>query len=172
MKFTEETILDYLDGKLSSEDEKVFLTRCQSDKEFNTLYKHHKQLHFALEHEKLRSPSAGFAERVMDSVYQLQTARSRFFNRSRLFVITLVGIILVTTAYYLSTQFYPGIGGAIAPQLTLREFTVDLNPARNFLDSDTLFKLVFYVNGIIGLLLVDRAILKPYFARRRDRYSI
>lgn len=172
MKFTEETILEYLDGSLSSKQEEELQSILKTDKELASLFKHHQQIHGALEQESLRHPSAGFADRVMDSVNKLHTTRSRFFNRSRLFVIALVGIIIITTAYYLSAKFYPGIGGALRPELTLREISVDLNPARKFLDSDSLFKIVFYVNGVIGLLLLDRAVLKPYFARRRERYSM
>ena len=171
MKFTEETILNYLDGQLPSEEEKDFLNALEVDKDLKKLYKHHKQIHQALEQDQLKSPSVGFVDRVMDSVYSLHATRTKFFNRSRLFVIALVGIILITTVYYLSAKFYPGIGDALAPEVTLRDFTVNLNPARNILDSDSLFKVVFYVNGVIGLLLLDRAVLKPYFARRRERYS-
>lgn len=172
MKLSEEIILQYLDGHLSSKEVKDFLEAIESDNELKTLYLHHKEIHQAMEQEKLQSPSPGFADRVMQSVYQLHTTRTRFFNRSRLFVIGLVSIILLTTIYYLSIHFYPTLGGPLATDFTMREITLDLNPAKTFLNSDSLFKIVFYVNGIVGLFLLDRAVLKPYFTRRRERYSM
>lgn len=172
MKLNEETILKYLDGHLSQEEEEVFVETIKTDVEMSKLFLHHKQIHESLADEELKSPSAGFADRVMETVYQFQANRSKFFNRSRLIVIGLIGLILLTTVYYFSMKFYPTLGGAVASELTLRQFTFDLNPARNFLDSDSLFKIVFYVNGAVCLLLFDRAVLKPFFARRRERYSI
>lgn len=172
MKLNEETILSYLDGHLNDNDEKAFLDAIKNNEEFNKQFLHHKQIHESLELEDLKSPSAGFADRVMETVYQLHTTRTKFFNRSRLFVLGLIGIILVTTVYYLSMKFYPTLGGAVATELTMRQFTLDLDPARTFLDSDSLFKIVFYVNGVVCLLLLDRAVLKPFFARRRERFSM
>ena len=172
MKLNEETILNYLDGHLDEKEEKAFLEAMETDKELKKLFMHHEQIHHAMEQEELQSPSPGFADRVMDAVYQLHATRTRFFNRSRLFVIGLIGIILITTVYYLSVQFYPTLGSTVANDITIRDFTVDLNPAKTFLNSDVLFKVVFYINGLVGLFLLDRAVLKPFFARRRERYSM
>jgi hypothetical protein len=172
MKLNEETILNYLDGHLNEQEEKAFMEAVEADKEIKKLFMHHKEIHTSLEQEELHSPSAGFADRVMDAVYQLHATRTKFFNRSRLFVIGLIGIILITTVYYLSIKFYPSLGSSVANDITIREFTVDLNPAKTFLDSDVLFKVVFYINGIVSLFLLDRAVLKPFFARRRERYSM
>ena len=172
MKLDEENILNYLDGHLNEDEEKDFLLAMERDEELKKLFEHHQEIHTTLETATLPSPSPGFADRVMNAVYQLHATRTRFFNRSRLFVISLIAIILLTTAYYLSIQFYPTLGDTVANDITMREFTVNLNPAKSFLNSDVLFKIVFYVNGVIGLFLLDRAVLKPYFTRRRERYSM
>ena len=172
MKLNEETILNYLDGHLNKEEEEALSAAMKTDAELKRLFEHHREIHQSLELEQLQSPSAGFAARVMTAVYELHTTRTKFFNRSRLFVIGLIGVILITTVYYLSIQFYPTLGNSVANDITMRELTVDLNPAKTFLNSGLLFKIVFYVNGVVGLFLFDRAVLKPYFARRRERYSI
>ena len=172
MKFTEETILKYLDGLLSKEEETNLLAAIQHDEELEELFARHSQIHSALKNQIQESPSSSFAERVMASIEHLELAKTRFFNKSRLFVIALVSLILLSTVYYLGMKFYPTLGSALASELSLRQFRIDLNPARNFLDSNTLFKIVFYVNGVISLLLLDRAVLKPYFNRRKERYSM
>jgi hypothetical protein len=172
MKFNEETILAYIDGQLSEAEEEKFLIAMNEDKEIKGLFEHYKGIHDSLEESKLSSPSAGFADRVMETVYQLHTTRTKFFNRSRLFVISLITIILITSAYYLSIQFYPTLGDTVANTVSMREYTFNLNAVKSFLNSDVIFKMVFYVNGVIGLFLFDRAVLKPFFARRRERYSM
>ena len=172
MKFTEETIIRYMDGELSEEEIQSFEAELKLDKSFADLYERHVAIHNSLLTNKVFSPSAGFADKVMQSVASLNFSDSQFFNRSRLYVLLLSVIVLATTIYYISSQFYPSIGGAITNEITLKEFTLDLQPAQRLLSSDILFKVVFYVNGLVILLLLDRAILKPYFSRRKQRYSM
>ena len=172
MKFTEETIIKYIDGQLSDTEIHTFETELKIDKSFADLYEQHVVIHTTLLSNKVSSPSADFTERVMKSVASLNFSDSKFFNRPRLYGLVLAVIALATTLYYISSQFYPSIGGALSNEITLKDFTVDLQPAQQLLSSDILFKVVFYVNGLVILLLLDRAVLKPYFTRRKQRYSM
>ena len=172
MKYTEEIIIKYLDGELTPQEAHAFKEELKIDKSFAHLYERHAGLHKSLSTNMLSSPSPNFAHEVMQSVASLNIRESKFFNKTRLYVILLIVIAVATTLYYISSQFYPAIGGAIANEITLKEFTLNLQPAQKLLSSDLLFKIVFYVNGLICLLLLDRAVLKPYFARRRERYAM
>ena len=172
MKFTEETIIRYLDGELSEEEIHSFETALKIDKAFAELYERHSGIHNSLLSNKVSSPSTEFTNKVMQSVASLNFRDSKFFNKTRLFVLILIVIALATTLYYISSQFYPAIGGALSNEITMQDFTLDLQPAQQLLSSDILFKIVFYVNGLVILLLLDRAILKPYFTRRKQRYSM
>jgi hypothetical protein len=172
MKITEETIFNYLDHHLSDEQAELFEKTIYSDKELTDKFNQLKLVHESLSAQKIASAPAGFTERVMNSITELEASSGKFFNRNRIFVLILIGLVVLSTLYYLSIQFYPGIGNMVANQVTLQKVTVDLNPARKMLDSGLLFKLVFYVNGLIGLLLLERAVLKPYFERRKQRFSM
>lgn len=172
MKFTEETIIRYMDGELSEDEIRAFDTKLKIDKSFADLYERHGAIHNSLLSSKVSSPSAEFTNKVMQSVASLGFSDSKFFNKTRLFVLILSVIALATTLYYISSQFYPAIGGALSNEITMQDFTLDLQPAQQLLSSDILFKVVFYVNGLVILLLLDRAILKPYFTRRKQRYSM
>jgi hypothetical protein len=172
MKITEETIFNYLDHHLSDEQTELFEKTIHSDKELTDKFNQLKLVHESLSAQKISSAPAGFTERVMNSITELEASSGKFFNRNRIFVLILIGLVVLSTLYYLSIQFYPGIGNMVANQVTLQKVTVDLNPARKMLDSGLLFKLVFYVNGLIGLLLLERAVLKPYFERRKQRFSM
>ena len=172
MKFTEEIIIKYIDRELSEAEIRAFETELKIDKSFADLYEQHVVIHNTLLSNKASSPSPDFAGRVMKSVASLGFSDSKFFTKTRLFVLVLAVIALATTLYYMNSQFYPSIGGALSNEITLKDFTVDLQPAQQLLSSDILFKVVFYVNGLVILLLLDRAVLKPYFTRRKQRYSM
>ena len=172
MKFTEETIIKYIDRELSEAEIRAFETELKIDKSFADLYEQHVVIHNTLLSNKVSSPSPNFTDRVMKSVASISFSDSKFFNKSRLYGLVLAVIALATTLYYISAQFYPSIGGALSNEITLKDFTVDLQPAQQLLSSDILFKVVFYVNGLVILLLLDRAVLKPYFTRRKQRYSM
>jgi hypothetical protein len=172
MKFTEETIIKYLDGNLPDREIAQFEEAIKTDKALAELYNQHLLIHTSLLANKVSSPPAGFPEKVMQSVSTISFNEVPFFNKTRLIVLSLIIIIVTTTLYYLSTQFYLPLGNAIANEVTLKQFTFNLHPAQQLLSSDILFKLVFYVNGLVCLLLLDRAVLKPYFARRKQRYSM
>ena len=172
MKFTEEIIIKYLDGQLSQPEATSFEEELKLDKSLADLYEQHMAVHKALSANSLSSPSYSFTERVMQSVVSINMSEAGFFNRTRIYVLMLVIIAVATTIYYLSAQFYPAVGGMLASEINLRDFTLDWQPAQQLLSSDLLFKIVFYVNGLVSLLLLDQAILKPYFVRRRQRYSM
>ena len=172
MKFTEETIIRYLEGELSQQEAYSFAEELKINESFADLYERHAGIHKTLSTNKPSSPPPDFTSKVMLSIASLDIRESKFFNKTRLYVILLIVIAVATTLYYISSQFYPAIGGAIANEIKLKEFTLNLQPAQKLLSSDLLFKIVFYVNGLICLLLLDRAVLKPYFARRRERYAM
>jgi len=172
MKFTEDIILKYLDGDLSDHEAGLFEKEVKKDLALAQLYTHHKAIHNLLLNEESSSPSPEFLNKVMKSIATVNFYESKFFNKTRLFVLLLIAFAVATTFYYFTINFYPSMDGALSNKITLRDFTVDLQPAQQLLSSTILFKVVFYVNGLVSLLLFDRAILKPYFSRRRERYSI
>ena len=171
MKFTEDTILQYLDGELTPGEKQMFEDELRTNKIFAALFKQHKLIHQALATQPVHSPTPGFAQRVMAGV-EATAREAAFFNRSRKFVLLLIFLAIASVIFYSWVQFYPALGSLVAKQVTIRDFTLNLYPARQLLSSAMLFKIVLFANGLISLLLFDRAILRPYFARRRQRYSM
>ena len=172
MKVTEEIILKYLDGELSEEDSNQLRLIIESESEIKKLYERHKAIHQTLDEEPIQTPSASFADNVMDAVNLVTQSNGKLLKRLRFISLLLIVFVIATSLYYLGINFYPTLGGMMTNEITLREFTIDTQPAQQLLNSDALFKIVLYVNGVIGLFLLDRAVFKPYFARRRERYSI
>jgi hypothetical protein len=172
MKFTEDLMLSYLDGELAQEEAAQFKKELSHNKAFFDRFTKFEAMHKSLLSNPLSSPSAGFVDKVMGSVAMVKAKDLKFFNRSRLFVLSIITLIVATSLYYFAIQFYPTIGGAISDQVTLKDFTLNLQPAQELLSSTVIYKVVLYVNGLICLLLLDQAILKPYFTRRKQRYSM
>lgn len=172
MKFTEDIIFKYLDGELSADEKVLFDKELKLDEVFAELFEHHRTIHLTLSKEQLVSPTQNFAAEVMSSVRVSNITESKFFNKMRLLILSLIVVVVATTLYYLSMKFYPTLGLTISNEINLKDVTLNLQPAQQLLNSDILFKVVFYVNGLISLLLLDRAILKPYFARRKQRFSM
>ncbi len=172
MKFTEDTITKYIDDELSIDEKVLFDKELKIDTAFAELFDHHRTIHVTLAKEQLQSPAANFVDEVMSSVRVSNITETKFFNKMRLLILSLIAVAVATSLYYLSMKFYPTLGLNISNEISLKDVTLNLQPAQKLINSDILFKVVFYVNGLISLLLLDRAILKPYFARRKQRYSI
>jgi len=172
MKFTEETIFKYLDGELTDQEIHLFNNELENNKPFTKLFEQIKSIDASLKDNQLASPSAQFAEKIMATVNLVNIKEARFFNGTRILSLSLILIVIAASLYYFAIHFYPSLGATISDQITLKGFTINLQPANQLLNSTVLFKIVLYVNGIISLLLLDRAILNPYFSRRKQRYSI
>jgi len=172
MKFTEEIILKYIDGDLNETESRQINAELKQNKELATTIKQQQILHDSLLERTLVSPSQGFASRVMNDVSATRIQEPGFFNKGRLLVIILVSLAVFTTAYYFAVQFYPSLAGAVNGDISIKNLTVDIRPLQKILSSTLIFKVVLYVNGFISLLLLDRAVLKPYFARRKQRFSM
>jgi glucan phosphoethanolaminetransferase (alkaline phosphatase superfamily) len=172
MKFTEDIMLSYLDGELTDEEVLQFKNELKKNKVFADRFSKFETIHNSLLDNPLASPTDYFVDRVMESIAVFRAKEMKFFNRSRLFVLGVIIMIVATSLYYFAVQFYPSFGGAISDQITLKSFTLNLQPAQEFLSSTLIYKIVLYVNGLICLLLLDRAVLKPYFMRRKQRYSM
>lgn len=172
MKVSEDIILKYLDGELSEKEASQLMIKIESDPDIKKLFERHKAIHKTLNDDPLQSPSASFVVNVMNAVNLATQSNGRLLKRLRFISILLTVFVIATSLYYMGVNFYPTLGGIIANEITMREFTLNTQPAQQVLNSDALFKIVLYVNGVIGLFLLDRAVFKPYFTRRRERYSI
>lgn len=172
MSITDEQLLDYINGDLNDTQAEQIRQIIKLNTDVKDRFETLKKSESTLGELMIQSPSRNFVSRVMSSVLEGAGAHEKFFNRRRYFVISLIGLALIGTIYFFTIQFYPTLSGLFVEQVIISDKTVDLSPANELLDTDLIFKLVFYVNGIVGLLLFERAILKPYFMRRKQRFAM
>ena len=172
MKITNDTILEYIDGKLSAEERREIENLMDTDPDIKNRFEALSSIDSTLQHDNLRSPSSNFVSQVMQSILSPDVEQEHFFNKTRYFVLGLIVLAFLSTVYFFAIKFFPSLSGLVAEEVTISNQTVDLKPAAQLLNTDLIFKLVFYVNGIVCLLLFERAILKPLFMRRRQRFSM
>lgn len=172
MQISNDTILEYIDGKLSGDERIVIEQLIIADPDFKKRFEAFKTVDSTLKLDKLQSPSSNFVIQVMKTILHPSLKQDRFFNKTRYFVLGLIVVAFLGTIYFLAINFYPTLSGIVADQVTISNQTVDLKPANKFLSNDIIFKMVFYINGIVCLLLFERAFLKPLFQRRKQRFSM
>ena len=169
---TDEKILDYIDGNLSNDERRSIKLLLEENEELRERYNLLLEVHESLKKVEVKSPPSNFVSLVMQSVLNQGAEDSKFFSKSRIIVLSILLFAFIGTLYFLAINYMPSAENLVADEVTIRDRTMNLSPIANFLSSDTLFKIVFYVNGFVCLFLFERAILKPYFMRRKQRLSI
>lgn len=169
---TDEKILDYIDENLSDKERESIEMMISENEELRVRYQLLKDVDKSLRSEKLASPPSNFVSQVMQSVLNPNTEQGKFFGKTRLIVLSILVFAFLGTLYFLAIKFMPSTENLITDQVTIRDKTMNISPISNFLSSDLLFKTVFYINGFVCLFLFERAILKPFFNRRKQRFSM
>ena len=172
MKFSNDKILEYIDGNLSSQERNEIQHLIDTDPEFRKRHEAFKSLDTTMQSNKFYSPSSNFVNEVMKSILRPTMEQGKFFNKTRYFVLGLIVIAFFSTIYFLTINYYPSLSGLLVDQVTISNQTVNLKPASNFLSNEIIFKIVLYVNGIVALFLFERAFLRPLFSRRKQRFSM
>ena len=169
---TDEKILDFIDGKLSGEERNSFQLLIEGNEEIAARYRLLKDVDRTLKEEKLKSPPSNFTSLVMQAILNPKLEHGKFFGKTRLIVLGILVFVFLGTLYFLAIKYMPNTNNIIGDQVTIRDTTMNISPVSNFLSSDLLFKIVFYINGFVCLFLFERAILKPFFMRRKQRLSM
>ncbi len=157
-----ERIQKFLDGELSAGDTRALLEAAERDAGLRTQLAAMKLLHMHLNGNVLEAPPAGFTQRVMAGLEHLPRS-VRHSPRNGLLL--LMGVLVACTVLMLlfGSDLLPG--GAIQldtsqlPLASLRApFVVNLKWVINGL---------ILVNLALGLILLDRTVLKPFFGQGR-----
>jgi len=163
MKISEEILLDYIDGNLSDDEAKQVKIILDESRKWQEIFVELKELDKLLKTTKLKSPSQEFAGKVMMSIENTGLS----IKRNGLFVLILSFLTIIAASYYMS-------GSAI--QLT--GFDTDLISQQvkeylptNYLPQSINMKVINSTLlcglSIFSLLVLDKAVLQPYFKNRR-----
>jgi hypothetical protein len=156
----------YLDGSLSEGDKIDFEITLQTNPALNTRFKEFQAVEILLKREKPQQPSRNFTQKVMQNLsnYPLEN-RSSILNG-----LLLIGgvIVLVSLGVLLS---YSGVFDSAQTQIDLNNATLVSKYLKRSLppipfNGKLVVNIIIFLNLVLALIVLDRAILKPLFQRR------
>ncbi len=170
---TEKEILELIDGSIKGQQADGLLQKINSDKKLNNVYQSLLKTHNMLGDQPLKAPSSSFNQKVMDNLSKrvdVATANG-FWKKNLFFALTVVAIGFTAAIILLSSY---SLGEVIpldnAQEFTIQDKTIYFNPGKLF-NQDLFFKGLIYLNAFLGIFLLERAVLRPFFTQRRKNLS-
>jgi hypothetical protein len=161
---SEDQLLDYLDGTLNpTEAEEVKQALAQSpllQKRYDML----RALHSQLQNLKVEEPSRNFTNVVMGRLnqYPLQKGFS-FLNSILLLAGVLIAVAIATLL--VSKGFFDGSTSINLNEIDIPKLQEQKLPSFS-IDGKLMVNIIIILNLAIAFVVLDRAILKPYFRNR------
>lgn len=163
---TEEKLLDYLDGKLSREEADKLETLLQQQPDLKARFESLKSLQTMLTVTKLEQPSRNFTQQVMSKLDQYPL-RSSLSIRNGIFL--LIGVLVMTllAAFLVSIGVFDSTTAVIDLNTVKTPIDITREPLPSFrFDGRWVVNAIVVLNLVLAWLVLDRAILKPYFKQR------
>ncbi len=166
----DDTLLNYLDGSLKSEEKTDIEKLLQDSDSLRVRLEELRVIHFALRQTKLDQPSKNFTQLVMGKL-DGYAERSSFPIRNGIWllagVLVAVGIValLVSSGVFDQTQTVVDLNKINLPKQYIQEPlpTIPFN-------GKLLINIIIVLNLGLAWVVLDRAILKPYFQRRMQTH--
>jgi len=166
----DDTLLNYLDGSLNPEEKTDLEKLLRESDSLRARLDQLRIIHFALRQPKLDQPSKNFTQLVMGKL-DGYAERSSFPIRNGIFllvgVLVAVGIVafLVSSGVFNQTQTVVDLNKINLPKQYINEPL----PAIPF-NGKLLINIIIMLNLGIAWVVLDRAILRPYFQRRMQMH--
>jgi hypothetical protein len=170
----EKELLELIDGKISGLEAHELLNKINDDANLKAQYQSLLKIHGMLEKQPPLSPSVSFNQNIMENLakhIEVATARN-IWRRNMFFAVAIVLVVFVTASILLSNYSL----GNVLPlengrEITIQEKTFYFNPGKVF-DQDIFFKGLIYLNAFLGLFLLEKAVLRPFFSQRKRHLSV
>ncbi|MCZ8354482.1 MAG: hypothetical protein O9340_07095 [Cyclobacteriaceae bacterium] len=166
--FSREDVWRYLDHDMNEEEKTNFLAAVKADKNLERILEEEKLIQSHFTRIKLSEPSAGFTNLVMEKIQKAQGEFSISIKRSMLL---LAGVLLVTmlTAFLVSKGIFDSTGTIQLPEINpvVNQYLPNMPEASQFtINNKIVVNGIIILNLIIGFVLLDRTVLRPYFQKR------
>ncbi|MEM6524060.1 MAG: hypothetical protein AAGF85_06695 [Bacteroidota bacterium] len=167
-KITDEVLLDYIDGALDKADEQFIKKQLQSDMQLRA------RLHDLKKADKhlmgdILHPSVNFTDTVWKKISNMGSAPRLSLNG---LLIVLAAMVTVVLGSYFMTDSIIDINLNVGVPSSVTEYVkvpeVELPKGINL---KIISQILLYSISFLLLLILDRAILKPYFRRRRQLFG-
>ena len=172
-EFTDQNIFDYLDGTCSKSERMLFEAELPQNPVLQQRYEELKALNSSLEAMSLESSPEHLTDQVMEEVRALPSeyaGSSSLFSGTRFFIVS--GILTAIVA--LISMFNAGYLEMGTLETTAENYRLveELSFLKGLLTKKMLTNAVLLIYGVLGLALLDRAVLNPLFRRKIKRLSL
>lgn len=162
----DEKLFHYLDGSMSAEERKFFEETLRHSPTLRQKVDEQRLVENTLKALKLQEPSPAFAQQVMNKINQAPQGYS-LSTRNGIFL--LIGVITVSLLAALLVQagIFDTTGSLNAPKDfgVLSEYIKKPLPSIP-VNGKLIVNGIILLNLAIGFVILDRAVLRPYFERR------
>jgi hypothetical protein len=162
----DDMLLDYLDGNLTKADKEKIENSLKTNPAWQVRYEELRRVNSALTQTALEQPSKNFTLSVMSKLSQYQAPRSFSLWNSVLLLAGVLVAIGITTVLLAGGIYDNSSTNIDLNQIAVpKELIQTTLPAFEF-NGKILVNIIIILNLGIAWIVLDRAILKPFFQRR------
>ncbi len=163
----EDTLLEYLDGTLASSEKIKLEEELRTNVLLRSRLDELRAVHTIFQHTSFEQPSRDFTERVMQ---KLDTAPlpspSRWSIRNAIFLLIGVLTAIGTISVLIASGVFDGTTSISLDNTSLPQKIIQQEiPVLTF-SGKLIMNIIIMLNIVVGWILLDKAILRPYFQRR------
>lgn len=162
----DDRLLDYLDGKLEGAGLHQLKQELQSSEILQERLEELRSVHRGLATAKLESPSPAFVNKVMQNLYAVSFS-SPLSPKNGILLLTGVMVAVGILVVMLSAGMFDQITGVISLEQVVpvqKYFQQSLPPFT--INVKLIIKILVGLNLVLGFIVLDRTVLKPFFQRR------
>lgn len=165
----DEKLQHYLDGVLSHDEKEAVEKLLLTDESLKEKYENLLIIDQFLRETNVVNVPGDFTERVMNRVEALPAPQRLPIRFSLIFLMVVVTVASVAVLF-VSLGMFDGAVTSVDPNALplVDQYVFKPLPTISF-DGKILMEIMIFLNAAIALLVLDRAVLKPFFQRRLTR---
>ena len=169
---TEQQLLDLIDGKCSTTESRIIKDSIEASPTLNTKYRELCYMHETMLKHNVVKTSKVFLENVMAGLESRKLIVEGLFdsiNRTGKWLLTVVIVLMMVTIYFASIDSVSlDFSQLLTKSLEINTLKIDFSPVGKLFSDKIIINGFLFVGMLISLVLFDRVLLRPWFARRRS----
>jgi anti-sigma factor RsiW len=161
----EDTLLDYLDGNLTAAQREAFEQSLKTNPEWNSRLKEIRLADQAFRNLPLEHPSKNFTQSVMAKLDQYP-ARSGLSIRNGILLLTGIIVVMAMALMLVSAGVFDETATFDLNNIGLAQRYIKQTLPSIPVDGKLVVKVIILLNMALAFVVLDRAILKPFFQKR------
>ncbi len=166
----DQMLLEFLDGKLNSAQHERLEEALRQDATLRTRLNELRQMHNILQATSLEVPSKNFTVSVMGKLDQAPVQRGLSIRNGLMLLAGIVTVLSIAVVL-LATGVFDQTTTVNLNDVSVAQRYIKQSLPTFSIDGKLLVNTIILLNIIIAFLVLDRAVLKPFFQRRMEGRS-